>query len=91
MHQPGLLLPGVTALQQGSDGPPEFTYKPGEGENNTPEMSAGQEQSRRFQDQHLEPLTQIIQTDPIHQHSLGGEKKVISKLQIKASFRKKVA
>lgn len=70
MHHPSLLLPAVTALQQGSDGLPEFTYKPVQGENDTLKLSAGQEEHRRFQDQHLEPLTQLVQTVLIHQHSL---------------------
>lgn len=44
MHHKILLLPGVTALQQGSDGLPEFTYKPLQRENSSPTLSVGQEQ-----------------------------------------------
>lgn len=66
MHHHILLLPGVTALQQGSDGLPEFTYKPLQGENSTPTLSFGQEQHRRLQDQHLEPPTQSVQADAVH-------------------------
>lgn len=41
MHHRGLLLPGVTALQQGSDRLPEFTYKPLQGENGAPAVNVG--------------------------------------------------
>lgn len=73
MHHHIPSLPGVTALQQGSDGLPEFTYKPLQGENGTPTLSVGQEQHRRLQDQHLEPLTQSVQAGSVHQHSLCVE------------------
>lgn len=72
MHHHVLLLPGVTALQQGSDGLPEFTYKPLQGENSTPTLSVGQEQHRRLQNQQLQPLPQSVQASPVHQHSLRG-------------------
>lgn len=44
MHHHILLLPGVTALQQGSDGLPEFTYKPLQGGNDAPTLRVSQEQ-----------------------------------------------
>lgn len=43
MHHPVRLLPGVTALQQGSDRLLEFTYKPLQGESDAPTLSGGQE------------------------------------------------
>lgn len=73
MHHHILLLPCVTALQQGSDGLPEFTYKPLQGENDAAALSVSQEQHRRLQDQHLEPLTKSIQAGPIHQDGLCVE------------------
>lgn len=73
MHHQILLLPGVTALQQGSDGLPEFTYTPLQRENRAPTLSVGQEQHRCLQDQHLEPLAQSVQTGSVHQHRLCAE------------------
>lgn len=74
MHHHILLLPGVTALQQGSDGLPQFTYKPLQGKNAAvATLSVGQEQHRRLQDQHLEPLAQSVQAGPVHQHRLRVE------------------
>lgn len=64
------LLPGVTALQQGSGGLPEFTYKPLQREDGGPALSVGQQQHRCLQHQHLEPLAQSVQPFPVHQHSL---------------------
>ncbi len=73
MHHQILLLPRVTALQQGSDGLPEFTYKPLQRQNSTPTLSTGQEQHRRLQDQHLELLAQSVQAGSVHHHSLRVE------------------
>lgn len=72
-HPP--LLPGVTALQQGSDRLPEFTYKPFRERHRALKQSAGQEQHRRFKDQQLEPLAQKVHTCSVHQHSLQEEDK----------------
>lgn len=66
MHHQIPLLPGVTALQQGSDGVPEFTYKPLQGENGASALSAGQEQHRCLQDQHLQLLSQGVQAGSVH-------------------------
>lgn len=76
MHRQILLLPGVTALQQDSDGLPEFTYKALQGENGAATLSIGQEQHRCLQDQHLEPLAQSVQAGSVHQHSLCVEIRV---------------
>lgn len=73
MHHHILLLPGVTALQQGSDGLPEFTYKPLQGGSYAPTLGVRQEQHRHLQDQHLEPLGQRFQAGLVHQHSLCVE------------------
>lgn len=73
MHHQIPLLPGVTALQQGSDGLPEFTYKPLQGENAAPTLSVGQEQHRCLQHQHLELLAQSVQAGSVHQRSLCVE------------------
>lgn len=73
IHHQILLLPGVTALQKGSDGLPEFTYKPLQRENGGPTLSVGQEQHRCLQDQHLEPLAQSVQAGSVHQRSLCVE------------------
>ncbi|KAG7242353.1 hypothetical protein INR49_023523, partial [Caranx melampygus] len=54
MHHHICLLPGVTALQQGSDRLPEFIYKPLQGENGVPTLSVDQQQHGRLQHQHLE-------------------------------------
>lgn len=70
MHHQILLLPGVTALQQGSDGLPEFTYKPLQRENGSPTLSVGQEQHRCLQNQHLESLAQSVQAGSVHQRRL---------------------
>lgn len=70
MHHQILLLPGVTALQQGSDGLPEFTYKPLQREHGSATLSIGQEQHRCLQDQHLESPAESIQTGSVHQHGL---------------------
>lgn len=64
------LLPGVTALQQGSGGLPEFTYKPLQREDGSAALSAGQQQHRRLQNQHLEPQAKSVQPFSVHQHSL---------------------
>lgn len=64
------LLPGVTALQQGSGGLPEFTYKPLQREDGSAALSAGEQQHRRLQNQHLQPQAQSVQPFSVHQHSL---------------------
>lgn len=73
MHHQILFLPGVTALQQGSDGLPEFTYKPLQRENGAPTLSVGQQQHGCLQDQHLEPLAQSVQAGSVHQRGLCVE------------------
>lgn len=73
MHHLIQLLPGVTALQQGSDGLPEFTYKPLQGGNGSPTLGVSQEQHRHLQHQHLDPLGQRFQAGSVHQHSLCVE------------------
>ena len=73
MHHQILLLPGVTALQQGSDGLPEFTYKPPQRENGAPTLSVGQQQHGCLQDQHLELLAQSVQAGSVHQRGLCAE------------------
>lgn len=70
MHHQILLLPGVTALQQCSDGLPEFTYKPLLRENGHTALSAGQEQHRRLENQRPESAAQSIHTGSVHQRSL---------------------
>lgn len=70
MHHKILLLPGVTALQHGSDGLPEFTYKPLQRENGSPTLRVGQDQHRCLQHQHLESLAQSVQAGSVHQCSL---------------------
>lgn len=66
-------LPAVTALQQGGNGSPQFTYKPLQGEDSAPTVGAGQEQHRRLQHQQLDPLAQSVQAGPVHQHRLSVE------------------
>lgn len=73
-----LLLPGVTAPQQGSGGLPEFTYKPLQREDGSAALSAGEQQHRRLQNQHLEPQAQSVQPFSVHQHSLRVARGAVS-------------
>lgn len=73
MHHHICLLPGVTALQQGSGRLPEFSYKPLQGEDGVPALSVDQQQHRCLQDQHLEPLAQSVQAASVHQGNLRAE------------------
>lgn len=67
---PRPLLPGVTALQQGSGGLPEFTYKPLQREDGGAALSAGEQQHRRLQNQRPQPQAQSVQPFSVHQRGL---------------------